>query len=139
MQIVARNASISAWFVIALAAYPIVETLFSIYRRKLQLHTSSMQPDAAHLHSLVFRRLARLERAGHEGGAVDRTNARVAPFLWLHGTICFAAALLLRASTPALIAFVALYAIFYVVCYRSLERDAGKPPPARHPQSAARR
>ncbi|MGH8511952.1 MAG: hypothetical protein ACREU8_11395, partial [Gammaproteobacteria bacterium] len=35
IQLVARNAGISPWFVVALAAYPIVETLFSIYRRKI--------------------------------------------------------------------------------------------------------
>lgn len=126
MQLIARNASISAWFVIALAAYPIVETAYSIYRRKV-LRVPSMAADAAHLHSLVFRRLARAEGVAHDGPAINRTNARVALSLWLHAAICLVAAVLLRGSATALIGFTLCYAGFYVACYRRVAHFDVKP------------
>lgn len=69
IQIVARNPPISAWFVIALAAYPIVETLYSIYRRTLH-RTASMQPDAGDLHSLTYRKLVLCGQVEPAGRAV---------------------------------------------------------------------
>jgi UDP-N-acetylmuramyl pentapeptide phosphotransferase/UDP-N-acetylglucosamine-1-phosphate transferase len=139
IQLVARNDGVSAWFVIALAAYPIVETLFSIYRRKIVRHTAAMQPDTLHLHSLLYLSLLRLaqrpppeeRRLGAVVGPYScrerrqpqrRANARVAPRLWLHGALCFASALLFYDNTPALIGFTLLYGIFYRICYSNAER-----------------
>ena len=129
VQIVARNPGISAWFVIALGAYPIVETLYSIYRRKFLLRTASMQPDAGHLHSLIYRRLVRRGHSAHAKEAVRHANARVAPRLWLHGAICLVAALLLHNNTLALIGFTLLYAVGYVAIYRSIARTRNDDPP----------
>ena len=120
IQIVARNPGISAWFVIALAAYPIVETLYSMYRRRFVLRTASMQPDAGHLHSLILRQIALREKARYLG----RANARVAPRLWAHVALCLGGAMLLHGNTPALIGLTLLYAACYVAYYRSLARSA---------------
>ena len=105
--------------------------MYSIYRRKMVLRTASMQPDAGHLHSLIYRRSAccagRMERRHKQ---LSRANARVAPRLWLHGAVCLAAALLFRDSTPALIGFTLLYAAGYVICYRAMtqyQRDGLSP------------
>jgi UDP-N-acetylmuramyl pentapeptide phosphotransferase/UDP-N-acetylglucosamine-1-phosphate transferase len=142
IQLVARNANVSAWFVITLAAYPIVETLFSIYRRKIARHNEAMQPDLRHLHSLLYLYFLRaalqpppVER--RHGPAVGtyhtrerrqpqrRANARVAPRLWLHGALCFAIALIFYDNTPALIGFTLIYGIVYRVYYANVERLAG--------------
>jgi len=120
VQLVARNDAISAWFVIALATYPIVETLYSMYRRKIVLRTESMQPDAGHLHSLIFHQLVMRAHSAQAKESVRRVNARVAPRLWLHGAVCLGAALVLHANTVALIGFTVLYVIAYVVSYRAL-------------------
>ena len=70
IQLAARNAGVSAWFVIALAAYPIAETLFSIYRRKILRRGSAMQCDVMHLHSLLYlyfmRSAARVRASRHD-------------------------------------------------------------------------
>jgi UDP-N-acetylmuramyl pentapeptide phosphotransferase/UDP-N-acetylglucosamine-1-phosphate transferase len=124
-----RNQEISAWFVIALAAYPIVETLYSIYRRKLVLRTESMQPDAGHLHSLVLRQLAAQHDGARPEGVMRRANARVAPRLWGHSAICFAAAMLFYNSTPMLIGVTLVYAGYYVWCYRGLVRTQAQREP----------
>jgi len=139
IQIVARNATVSAWFVIALAAYPIVETLFSIFRRKLTQRAAAMQPDLRHLHSLMYvsilrtteqrplneRRVSRAAgpyRGPERRQTRRRANARVAPHLWLHGVLCLVTALLFYDNTPVLIGFTVGYGIFYVTCYRDAER-----------------
>ncbi len=134
IQLVRNNPQVSAWFVIALAAYPIVETLYSIYRRKLLLGTDSMQADAGHLHSLLFRRLQVRYGMTRRWGQINRANAQVAPRLWLHGAICLFAALLLWQHSLVLMAFFALYGAFYIFCYRSLLR---RPRPKRWRWGAA--
>lgn len=140
IQLITRNAEISAWFVIALAAYPIVETLFSMYRRKVSRRTASMQPDALHLHSLLYFRFVHFgqrprpeDRRLHcapflyvgrkeRRQPLRRANAQVAPRLWLHVAFCLAFALAFSDNTPALIGFIMIYAVYYVLCYRKAER-----------------
>ena len=136
IQLIARNPGISAWFAIALAAYPIVEMLYSIYRRRVIRHAAAMQPDVLHLHSLVYLcvlafvqrpRLAdrrhRVWTHAYPGNERRRSirgaNARVAPLLWLHAGVCFANALYFYQDVRALIAFTCLYAVAYVLCYQS--------------------
>jgi UDP-N-acetylmuramyl pentapeptide phosphotransferase/UDP-N-acetylglucosamine-1-phosphate transferase len=144
IQLVARNVDVSAWFVIALSAYPIYETLFSIYRRKVLCHAAAMQPDIQHLHSLLYLQLLRsaqrppLEERRRDLVAVlcrgrerreqpqRRANARVAPHLWSHGALCLVIALLYHDNTPVLIGFTLIYGVFYWICYRHAERLNGE-------------
>lgn len=150
MQLVARNGELSAWYVIVLAGYPIVDTLFAMYRRGVVRHRPLMQPDALHLHSLVYRRIAiprelqRLERRVRDTGPPDgverrrmpwraedacqrtghlhRANLRVAPGLWVHSLACLAMAIVFYDNTWALLACLAVYAMFYTARYRALVR-----------------
>ena len=80
-----------------------------------------MQPDADHLHSLIFRWLVSQRERGNGAirGSSSLANARVAPHLWVHGAICLVVALVFYNNTPVLIVFPALYSLFYVGCYRS--------------------
>lgn len=55
--LIARNPSINAWQVLAVCAYPIIEVLYTMYRRKVIRKTSPGDPDALHLHTLIYRRL----------------------------------------------------------------------------------
>jgi UDP-N-acetylmuramyl pentapeptide phosphotransferase/UDP-N-acetylglucosamine-1-phosphate transferase len=128
IRLVARNSDISAWYVIVLAAYPIVETLFSMYRRGIVRHTALMVPDALHLHSLVYYRVAMPIERRQQHFSRNRANARVAPRLWIHGGLCLALAIAGHASTIALIIGFLVYVAFYVRCYRTLVRFAGRRP-----------
>ena len=60
--LVNRNPSITPWCVAAMAFLPTMETIFSIYRRRLRRarRGKAMSPDRLHLHSLVYRRRAAL-------------------------------------------------------------------------------
>lgn len=133
-----------------LAGYPSVDTLFAMYRRGVVRRRPLMEPDALHLHSLVYRRIAiprelqRLERrvrdtgppdgverrrtpwravdASQRTGHLHRANLRVAPGLWVHSLACLAMAIVFYDNTWALLACLAVYAIFYTVRYRALVR-----------------
>jgi UDP-N-acetylmuramyl pentapeptide phosphotransferase/UDP-N-acetylglucosamine-1-phosphate transferase len=61
--LVHRNAEVSAWFPLVLLSYPVWETLFSMYRRKLRGHPAG-RADALHLHTLVYRRVVRWKGPG---------------------------------------------------------------------------
>ena len=130
IRLITRNDHISAWYVIVLAGYPIVDTVFAMYRRGVVQRRPLMSPDLMHLHSLVFRRVTiPLERRASErrpgarrGDDLQRANARVAPRLWLHSALCFAMAVHFQDNTPALLVCLLAYAAFYVSRYRLLVR-----------------
>lgn len=52
-----QSDGISAWFFLNLAAYPVVDTLFSIYRRIFFTKRDIMKPDLLHFHTLLYKRL----------------------------------------------------------------------------------
>ena len=54
-----RNPSVSPIFALLLCAYPIFETIFTIYRRKVVRGVATAEPDGIHLHTLIHRRLIR--------------------------------------------------------------------------------
>jgi UDP-N-acetylmuramyl pentapeptide phosphotransferase/UDP-N-acetylglucosamine-1-phosphate transferase len=132
IQIVARNEHISAWFVVMLAAYPIVETIYSIYRRKILLRTPSTEPDAFHLHSLIYHGVTLPGERRRQDPNICRANARVSTRMWLHGLLCLALALIFHSNTGALLAGLLVYVIFYIAHYRTLWKPR-KPRPAGTP------
>lgn len=57
--LVHRNSEVSPWFALLVLWYPVWETLFSMYRRRIH-HRSPADPDGLHLHTLVYRRIVKL-------------------------------------------------------------------------------
>jgi UDP-N-acetylmuramyl pentapeptide phosphotransferase/UDP-N-acetylglucosamine-1-phosphate transferase len=55
--IVLRHPGISPWQVLAICAYPVIEVMYSIYRRKVIRKCSPGAPDRLHLHTLLYRRV----------------------------------------------------------------------------------
>src|SRR5262249_25052477 len=55
--LVVRHPEISPWFPMLLLVYPIFETLYSMYRRKVVGGLSPGQPDRMHLHQVIYGRL----------------------------------------------------------------------------------
>jgi UDP-N-acetylmuramyl pentapeptide phosphotransferase/UDP-N-acetylglucosamine-1-phosphate transferase len=52
-----RNASVNAWQILSVCTYPVIEVLYSMYRRRVVRKCSPGAPDGLHLHSLVYRRV----------------------------------------------------------------------------------
>ncbi|RJF95876.1 MraY family glycosyltransferase [Noviherbaspirillum saxi] len=53
---IARNPSINAWQILAVCAYPVIEVIYSIYRKKVIRKMNPGVPDRLHFHMLVYRR-----------------------------------------------------------------------------------
>lgn len=116
-----RNPGVSIWLPMAIMVYPVFETLFSIYRRKFKRRTDPGQPDATHLHQLVYKRLIRI----HVGSRIVlekvARNSSVAPYFWcITGAFSFIALLLHKTSWALQLLSIA-FAIVYVTLYQVLK------------------
>ncbi|MCC2973781.1 glycosyltransferase [Massilia sp. IC2-476] len=117
---IARNPDINAWQILAVFAYPVIEVLFSMYRRKILRNAAVGAPDRLHLHSLFYRRVTRHRMKFTRYPWV--CNAAVACFVvgWL-GTAT-TAAVLLGDAIPMAVALVLAQILIYIAVYMRLVR-----------------
>lgn len=54
--LMARNPEINTWTVLLCVAYPVVETVYSMFRRHVITKAPSGAPDSGHMHQLLFKR-----------------------------------------------------------------------------------
>lgn len=118
--LVMRHPEVSPWFPMLLMIYPVFETLFSIYRKKVLRGMSPGEPDGVHLHMLVYKRLVRWAVGSVEAEDRNSRNALTSPYLWLLSSLAIFPAMLFWRSTPLLMAFVLLFALTYVWLYRRI-------------------
>jgi UDP-N-acetylmuramyl pentapeptide phosphotransferase/UDP-N-acetylglucosamine-1-phosphate transferase len=113
-----RHAEVSPWFAVLLFFYPTVETVFSIYRRKVLKGVPIASPDASHLHSLIFRRLL------HAGKGEGRANSNpvTSLYLWVLSSLAVIPAALFWDNTPVLLFFCAVFVGVYLWLYQSIVR-----------------
>ncbi|MDN3988215.1 MraY family glycosyltransferase [Zwartia vadi] len=116
----ARHPEVSPWFPLLLCIYPVFETLFSIYRKKLLRGKSPGVPDGVHLHMLVYKRLVRWAVGSDEARLITQRNAMTSPYLWVLSSMGTIPAVLFWQYPHVLMVFVFLFAVSYVVLYRRL-------------------
>jgi UDP-N-acetylmuramyl pentapeptide phosphotransferase/UDP-N-acetylglucosamine-1-phosphate transferase len=121
--LVVRNPSISPWFPLLLLIYPIFETIYTIYRRKVENQISPGLPDNQHLHQLIHDRLIPAEQAN---GTLDR-NSRVAPYLWVPTTVTALLAVAMAHSTTGLVICSVAFCLGYVFSYRRIIASGEQP------------
>jgi UDP-N-acetylmuramyl pentapeptide phosphotransferase/UDP-N-acetylglucosamine-1-phosphate transferase len=109
LMIVNRCTNISPMAPLLAGIYPIVETLFSMYRRSFVRSHPMGHPDSLHLHTLLFRR-------------VVNSNHKVAPYLWTLTIVNGVFAYEFAHNTMALLGFMFFFAAFYVKLYVKLVR-----------------
>jgi len=117
-----RNPQVSPLFPLLAAIYPVFETLFSMYRRKIVRGRSMGMPDGVHLHSLVYRRLLRWAVGGRDAAALTKRNSLTAPYLWLLCMLAIVPSVLFWDNSRVLGAFIVLFAIVYVALYATIIR-----------------
>ncbi len=118
-----RNALVSPMFPLLLCAYPIFETVFTIYRRKVVRGVATGLPDGIHLHTLIHRRLIRWTLAdNHERRRLTRRNSMTSPYLWLLCLSSVVPSLLWWDSTAVLSCFLLLFIASYVWLYARIVR-----------------
>jgi len=116
-----RNASVNAWQVLAICGYPVIEVLFSIYRRKVIQGVSPGAPDALHLHTLVYRRLV-FKHVRQDAIRPWKRNAAVVCVMAPMVAACVAISVLLGGSAVAGLVIVAIQVAIYVTVYGRLVR-----------------
>lgn len=127
--LVARNSEVSSLFPLALCAYPIFETLFTIYRRRILKGVAAGLPDGIHLHSLLHRRVVRwpVPRQGLSAIAAHpqqalRRNAMTSPYLWVLCLSSVVPSVIWWNNTAMLTLFLFLFMGGYVALYWRIVR-----------------
>jgi UDP-N-acetylmuramyl pentapeptide phosphotransferase/UDP-N-acetylglucosamine-1-phosphate transferase len=119
--LVIRNPAVSPWFALLVNGYPIFETLFTIWRRKVHQGKNPGLPDGAHFHSLIYRRLIRwAEVYESKETASYSKNAKTSPYLWLLSSLAIFPALIWWQTTWILQCFALLFCITYVWIYNAV-------------------
>lgn len=119
--LITRHADINAWQVLGVCAYPIIEVLFSIYRRRFIQNVSPGAPDALHLHTLVFRRVV-FKHVRRDPARAWKRNAGVVCFIGPVVALCIAGSVFLGDSVSSAILLVALQVALYVAAYGRVVR-----------------
>jgi UDP-N-acetylmuramyl pentapeptide phosphotransferase/UDP-N-acetylglucosamine-1-phosphate transferase len=120
--LVARNPEVSAWYAILLLIYPVVETVFSMYRRKMVRGVPPGLPDGVHLHMLIFKRLVRWSVRSRDARAITRRNALTSPYLWLLSLMAVIPATLFWDSTLTLGLCCFVFVTSYIWLYAQIVR-----------------
>jgi UDP-N-acetylmuramyl pentapeptide phosphotransferase/UDP-N-acetylglucosamine-1-phosphate transferase len=120
--VIVRNAEVSPLFPLLLCAYPIFETIFSIYRRKVLRGVASSQPDGIHLHTLIHRRLVRQLIVDPHERRLRARNSMTSPYLWLLCSLSVIPAVAWWNNTAVLSGFLALFMSSYVALYWRIVR-----------------
>ncbi|HMA90293.1 MAG TPA: glycosyltransferase, partial [Burkholderiales bacterium] len=120
--LVHRNSQVSPWFALLLLFYPVWETLFSSYRRRVLRGRSPGEADGLHLHTLVYRRLVRWKVSSRAQQDRRWRNALTTPYLIVLSAITVVPAALFWDDTLALQLFALAFAIFYTALYWRIVR-----------------
>lgn len=122
--IVHRNPGVSPWFALLVNAYPIFETIFTIWRRTIHQGRNPALPDKAHFHSLIYRQILRHAYGmGQKNPNIQKSdnhylnNSKTSPYLWFVTSIGAIPAFLFWEKTPLLIACSVLFTAIYIYLY----------------------
>jgi len=122
LLLVHRNEAVSPMFALLVCVYPIFETGFSMYRRKVVRKMPSMAADGIHLHSLIYRRVMRWAAGDRTPRAITRRNSMTSPYLWALCSLSVVPAVLFWRHTGLLLLFLLLFGMTYVAMYASIVR-----------------
>ncbi|HJV74759.1 MAG TPA: glycosyltransferase [Noviherbaspirillum sp.] len=119
--LVIRNPQINAWQVLAICSYPVIEVLYSIYRRKVIRKTSPGAPDRLHLHTLIYRRIV-CQRLPRSDSYPWVRNAAVAVLIALWIAVATMAAVWLGDTIFLALTVLIGNALIYIAVYTRLVR-----------------
>ena len=123
LMLVDRHEELSNWFVLLIFIYPMYELLYSIYRRKIIHKTDASQPDANHLHSIVYRKLISCNLFKHNKVIC---NSMVAPVMWLLSLIGIVPAIIWFDNQTMLIISAFVFMFIYTIIYKYISSDKFK-------------
>lgn len=118
--LLARNPSVSPLFSLLLCAYPIFETVFTMYRRKFVRGVATHAPDGIHLHTLIHRRVLRARIGGTHERRQTRRNSMTSPYLWVLCLMSVIPSVLWWNNTMLLAISLFVFMGLYVLLYWSI-------------------
>jgi hypothetical protein len=118
--LIERNTTVSPWFPLLLMLYPVWETLFSIYRKKMLRGQSPGEPDGLHFHMMVYKRLVRWMIRDPDAHVRTQRNSMTAPYLWGMTLLTVIPAVLFWSNTTALMLVSLGFVLVYVWLYRRM-------------------
>lgn len=121
IQLTQRHGQVSPWFPMLLLLYPVLETVFSVYRKVVRGQSPSMA-DALHFHQLIYRRIVREVFHDDEARRMLMRNNRTSPYLWGFSLLTVVPAVLFWQNTVVLMAFCFLFVVAYIYTYISIVR-----------------
>jgi UDP-N-acetylmuramyl pentapeptide phosphotransferase/UDP-N-acetylglucosamine-1-phosphate transferase len=114
-----RHPEINAWKVLGICGYPVIEVMFSIYRRKFIKKVSPGAADALHLHTLIYRRVVFAAVPWNAARPWQR-NAAVSLYIVPVVACSIIASALFGDHVPAAVGLVLVQLFVYVLAYRRL-------------------
>ena len=120
--LVHRNSLVSPWFALLLLFYPVWETLFSSYRRRVLRGRPAASADGLHLHTLVYKRLVRWKVGSRSVRDRRARNALATPYLVVLTSATVAPAAFFWNNTLVLELFALAFALLYVTLYWRIVR-----------------
>ncbi len=115
-----RSLEISPMAPVLVGVYPLLETLFSMYRRKCVRSHPVSYPDALHLHTLIYRRLILNPAVDLAIADKNKANAKVALVVWGFVLLPVVCTLVFYQHTNTLLSLIALFALAYGYLYKRL-------------------
>lgn len=122
LLLVARNPLVSPFAPLLLVAYPVFETVFTMYRRKVLQGRPVSQPDGVHLHTLIYRRQMRWTRRGAKHSSQIRRNSMTSPYLWALNALAVLPVTLWWHHTSALVLSLFAFFLAYLWIYWRIVR-----------------
>jgi UDP-N-acetylmuramyl pentapeptide phosphotransferase/UDP-N-acetylglucosamine-1-phosphate transferase len=122
--LVNRHPQVSAWFPLLLVLYPVWETLFSAYRRRILRGRPATSADKLHMHTLFYKRV---KQPMHDGKARSRRNSDASVSMILFACGSALPAVLWWEQSSYLVAAAFAYVFVYLVIYRRLVRFGARP------------
>lgn len=127
--LVIRNPEVNTWQVLAICGYPVIEVLYSMYRRKVIRKTSPGAPDRLHLHTLIYRRVVCQVLPRNEDQPWIR-NASVACVVSIWIAAMTLAAIWVGNTIAAAVTLLVADTLLYIAVYTRLVRGRWHPNPA---------
>ena len=122
--LVYRHPNVSAWFPLLLVLYPVWETLFSAYRRRVLRGRPASVADKLHMHTLFYKRV---KHPVEDGKARSRRNSDASVSMLLFACGSAIPAVLWWDQGMYLITAALAYVVLYLMIYRRLVRFGARP------------
>jgi len=116
IYLVFKYKDISPWYPLVISIYPVFETVFSMYRRKLLRKDNPLEPDDLHLHTLIYKKLIKKLNLKNN----NLKNSLVMPLLIIPYLPFIIIANIFWNKTFILILISIIYILLYLFVYRNI-------------------